>query len=156
MPTTPAAPRRIRRDQLPPGEVLCSYCTARCCRYFALPLDAPTEWAEFDTMRWFLMHGRTAIFVDDETWYLMIFADCQHLREDLLCGAYEDRPQICRDYSTDNCEYDDGTVYDQYFETPEQLWEYAHALLPPRAPRKFSPAPPEPREVKLPLAAALR
>ena len=40
--------------------------------------------------------------------------------------------QICRDYSTDSCEYEDDWVYDQYFETPEQVEEYAEAVLPRR------------------------
>jgi Fe-S-cluster containining protein len=147
--------KRITRDQLKPGEVLCSYCTARCCRYFALEIDPPETWAAFDFIRWYLMHGSSAVFVDGETWYLMVYADCKHLLPDNLCGAYDTRPQICRDYTTDNCEYDDGTVYDQFFETAEQLWEYAHAVLPPREPRRFSPAPPQPQEVRLPLLAAV-
>ena len=42
------------------------------------------------------------------------------------------RPQICRDYSTDNCEYEDDWVYEQYFETPEQVEEYMEAVLPPK------------------------
>ncbi len=49
-----------------------------------------------------------------------------------MCGAYDTRPQICRDYTTESCEYDNDGVYDQLFETPEQLWEYAHAILPAR------------------------
>ena len=32
---------KIRRKDLPPGHSLCEYCTAKCCRYFALPIDAP-------------------------------------------------------------------------------------------------------------------
>ncbi len=143
---------RMRRQDLKPGEVLCSYCTARCCRYFALPIDAPTTWQDFDHIRWFLMHGRGAVFVDDNTWFLMVYAECQHLLPDYRCGTYDTRPQICRTYSTDNCEYDDDGVYDKYFETPEQVWEYAHAILPPEKPRRFSAGPVDPREVHLPLA----
>ena len=120
----------IRRDELPPGDVLCSYCTARCCRYIALPLEKPTSWVEFDHMRWFLIHGKNSIFVDDGTWFLLVGGDCNHLNG-RLCGIYETRPQICRDYSTDNCEYGDEGSYDKYFETAEQIWEYAEAVLPP-------------------------
>jgi Fe-S-cluster containining protein len=46
------------------------------------------------------------------------------------CGIYETRPQICRDYTTDNCEYDDDWVYERYFETAEQVEEYMEAVLP--------------------------
>lgn len=83
-----------------------------------------------------MMHGAVSVFVDDDTWYLLVQGDCKHLQEDNLCGAYETRPEICRKYTTDNCEYDDDGLYDQFFETPEQLWEYAHAVLPAKPRRK--------------------
>jgi Fe-S-cluster containining protein len=135
--TTPVL---MKRENLPAGEILCSYCTARCCRYFAMGIDPPKTWADFDNMRWYMMHGPVSIFVDAGKWYLMVQADCQHLLPDNRCGAYETRPEICRLYTTENCEYDDDGVYDQFFETPEQLWEYAHAVLPPK-PRRSPDAP---------------
>jgi len=125
-----------KREDLKSGEILCSYCTARCCRYFALAIDEASSWDEFDNIRWYMMHGPVSLFVDDGQWYLMVLADCKHLMDDYRCGAYDTRPQICRDYTTDNCEYDNDGVYDQYFETPEQLWEYAHAVLPVRPKRQ--------------------
>ena len=91
---------KVRRSDLKPGEVLCTYCTGRCCRYFALPIETPTTWGDFDHMRWYVMHGRTAIFVDGGTWYLLVFGDCQNLMEDNRCSIYNTRPQICRTYTT--------------------------------------------------------
>ena len=123
---------KVRREDLKPGEILCQYCTARCCRYFALPIDTPTTWADFDYMRWYIMHGKTAVFVDDNVWYLLVYGDCENLQADNMCGIYHTRPQICRDYSTDNCEYDNDGCYDKYFESSDQVWEYAEAILPPR------------------------
>lgn len=133
--------KTVRRKDLKPGEVLCAYCTARCCRYFALPIETPTTREDFEHVRWYIMHGRTAIFVDDGVWYLLVHGDCKHLLPDNRCGTYDTRPQICRTYSTDNCEYDNDGCYDQYFETPEQVWEYAEAVLPPRKPNRRSTAP---------------
>lgn len=124
--------KKVRREDLRPGEVLCAYCTAKCCRYFALPIDTPTTWEDFDHLRWYIMHGKSAIFVDDGTWYLLVYGDCKHLRADNFCGAYETRPQICRDYTTEKCEYDGDGCYDKFFEAPEQVWEYAEAVLPPK------------------------
>jgi len=136
------ARQKFRRADLKPGEILCSYCTARCCRYYALPIDKPTTWQDFDYMRWFIMHGRTAVFVDDDTWYLMVYGDCQYLLPDNRCGNYENRPQICRDYSFDVCEFDNDGCYDKFFESPEQVWEYAEAILPPKPkPRKKNALP---------------
>ena len=119
-----------KREDIPKGEVLCSYCTAKCCRYFALPIDKPTKLNDFEFIRWYLLHGRASVFTEDDTWYLMVHNDCDHLQDDNRCGIYETRPQICRDYTTKKCEYEDDWVYDKYFETPEQVAEYADAILP--------------------------
>jgi len=121
-----------RREDLAPGEFLCGYCQAKCCRYFALPIDTPTEWQDFDYIRWYLLHQRTAVFVEEGDWYLLVGNRCQHLGEGNLCDAYGTRPPICREYTTDDCEYEDDWVYDHYWETPEQVEEYAEAVLGPR------------------------
>ncbi len=123
---------RPRRDELPKDANLCDYCTARCCHYFALPIDTPSEWRDCDFIRWYLLHGQATVFVDSGDWYLMVHTTCKHLQDDYRCGIYDTRPQICRDYSTDNCEYEDDWTYEMYFETPEQIYEYAEAVLPPR------------------------
>jgi uncharacterized protein len=128
----PACLAKVRREDLRPGEVLCNHCTAKCCRYFALPIDKPKTWEDFDYIRWYLLHERASIFTDEGCWYLLVHNVCKHLRDDQLCGIYETRPQICRDYTTVDCEYDDEWVYDHYWETPEQIEEYAEAVLGPR------------------------
>jgi uncharacterized protein len=124
--------KQVPREDVPKDKVLCEYCTAKCCRYFALPMEKPTEWQDFEFIRWFLLHEHASAFVDDDTWYILVHTTCKHLQEDQRCGIYETRPQICRDYTTDDCEYDEDWVYDQYFETAEQVWEYAEAVLGPR------------------------
>jgi len=122
----------VARKDLPAGESLCEYCTAKCCRYYAFPIDEPRTWKDFDYIRWYLLHGTASIFVDEGTWFIMVQADCKHLLPDNRCGTYETRPQICREYTTDDCEYDFDSAYDQLFESPEQVQEYAEAMLPPR------------------------
>jgi Fe-S-cluster containining protein len=122
----------LKREELKAGEVLCDYCTAKCCHYFALPIDTPEDRRDFDYIRWFLLHDRATAFIDEGDWYLLVHTTCKHLQPDHRCGIYETRPQICRDYSTDNCEYDEEATYDRYFETPEQVHEYTEAVLPPR------------------------
>jgi uncharacterized protein len=123
---------RLKRADLKPGEVLCSYCTALCCRYFTMPVTTPKNWEDFDTLRWYMMHGRTSLFVEDESWYLIVFGDCENLLSDNRCGIYHDRPAVCSAYSTEVCEYDNDFVFEKYFETADQIWEYAEAILPPR------------------------
>lgn len=130
-----------RREELRPSECLCDHCTAKCCRYFALPLETPTTRRDFDTFRWFMLHEGACLFVDDGTWHLLVYATCRHLQPDQRCGIYETRPQICRQYSTKSCEYEDDWTYDQYFETPEQLEEYVEARFPRRGRALRSPRP---------------
>ena len=130
--SAPACSRTLPNPNLQPGETLCDYCAAKCCRYFALPIDKPTCWADFDYIRWYLLHQHAAVFIEDGDWYLLVQTACQHLGDDHRCGIYDTRPQICRDYSTNNCEYGDDWTYDHYWESPEQVEEYAEAVLGPR------------------------
>jgi Fe-S-cluster containining protein len=130
------------RDTIPPGENLCSYCTAKCCRYFALPIDTPDCWKDFQYMRWFLLHSGAAVFTEGDVWYLLVYSACRHLRDDQLCGIYPTRPPICREYTTAKCEYEDSWVYDRYLETAEQVMEYAEAVLGPQGRQSIrSPRP---------------
>jgi Fe-S-cluster containining protein len=124
---TALAPRKPRRKEVPKDKVLCEYCPAKCCRYFALPLDAPEDFEDFEFMRWFLLHERAAVFREGKTWYLLVHNVCRHLRDDNLCGIYDTRPQVCRDYSTNDCEYEDDWTYEFYLERPEQVAEYCEA-----------------------------
>lgn len=149
-------PQTISRKDVPKGAVLCEFCTAKCCRYFALQIDTPTSWSDFDHIRWYMLHGRISVFVEDDVWYLMVHADCKALQDDNRCGIYETRPGICRKYSTDNCEFDDDTTYEKFFETPEQMWDYAQVVCGPRKkPRRFSPQPPPASEVNLPVLGSV-
>ena len=142
--------KKIPREELPEGEVLCDYCTARCCRYFALPIDTPETEDDWGFVRWYLLHDRASVFTEDDTWYLLVHTVYKHLRDDNLCGIYETRPQICRDYTTENCEYEDEWTYDKYLEAPEQVVEYCEATLQKKGQNIRSAKPP-----LLPLLAAV-
>ena len=133
--------RPSKRDVAP--DKLCEFCSGKCCRYIALPIEKPTTYGEFDEIRWYLLHEKTSVFVEDGSWYLLIRNVCRALDENNRCRVYETRPQICREYSTAKCEYDDLFLFEQYFETPEQIEEYANALLGPRSGDDFrTPKPP--------------
>ncbi len=129
----PFGQQRIRREDLPAGENLCEYCTAKCCRYFALPIDPPETFEELEYLRWFLLHDRASVFKEDDDWYLLVHTTCEHLRDDNRCGIYATRPKICQDYSFNNCEYEEDSVYDLYLETADQVWEYTEAVWQPNA-----------------------
>lgn len=137
-----AAAGKPAREDLPTGANLCEYCTAKCCRYFALPIDPPESRKDLEFIRWYLLHGQATVFVEESDWYLLVHTVCRHLQDDHRCGIYETRPKICRDYATDECEYDDEWTYDKYFETPEQIWEYTEALFPSKRSGLRSRQPP--------------
>jgi Fe-S-cluster containining protein len=121
--------RKPTRAQLRPDQIPCDFCTAKCCRYFALPIDEPTSEEAFQYIRWYLLHDAAHVFFEDGTWYLLVQTECKHLLPDNRCGIYETRPQICSEYSTDKCEYEDNWTYERYFETAEQVQEYCDAIF---------------------------
>jgi Fe-S-cluster containining protein len=117
---------------------LCSQCSALCCRYFALPIDNPTCAGDYDNIRWYLVHENVTIFVEKKQWYIGIANRCKHLQADNRCGIYETRPKICRQYSTENCDYHGGEYdFEMLFTSAEQLEKYAKdTLLEERAKRR--------------------
>ncbi len=141
MSTTVKKSRKVRREDLAPGACLCDHCVGKCCRYFSLTITTPTTWDDFDAIRWYLAHGETLVYVDKGDWYLLVGTRCKYLRRDNRCGIYLNRPKICQEYTTDDCEYDTDWTFEKVFETAEQIWEYAEAILPPRRRPKPANAP---------------
>jgi Fe-S-cluster containining protein len=115
-----------------PG-TLCEHCTGLCCRYIALPIDTPRSTGDFDDIRWYLLHENVSVFVEDDQWYVSFVTNCRHLLPDHRCGIYETRPRICRQYTTDDCDYHSGDYgWQHHFTCAEHLDEY-RALHGPRA-----------------------
>jgi len=103
----------------------CQRCTGLCCRYFALPIDNPEDWKDFDDIRWYLTHENVSIFVEEGQWYLNVNNSCKHLDKDCRCGIYEMRPKICRYYKTDDCDFTgDNYQYELHFTNDSQMEEY--------------------------------
>ena len=140
--TKPPRKNTIPRADIPAGASLCDHCAGKCCRYFSLPIETPRTWDDYDAIRWYLAHGQTLVYVEEGTWYLVVMSRCKYLTREDRCAIYFDRPRICRDYTTEKCEYDEAWTFEKVFETAEQLWEYAEAILPPRRRRKPAPAGP--------------
>jgi len=118
---------KINRDKLPKGGNLCEYCTAKCCKYFALPIDIPETFEELEYIRWYLLHDRASVFKEEDDWYLLVHTTCEHLLADNRCGIYETRPQICRDHSNDGCEFEGPSGhedFDIFFPDYESLLDY--------------------------------
>jgi Fe-S-cluster containining protein len=92
----------------PMPETKCGRCPgSRCCTYVTQQIDAPRSMRDFDILLWQVSHSNVEVFKDEGHWFLLFRASaCIHLQSDGRCGIYEQRPQICRDYSNEYCEYD--------------------------------------------------
>lgn len=115
----------------------CLRCAAKCCGYFALPIDEPEDRKDFDDIRWYLLHEAVSVFVEDGDWYIQIDSRCSALTAEGLCSIYEDRPRICRKYKAGECEFavPDGE-HELLLETPEDCMAYATKLLGKKARKK--------------------
>lgn len=104
---------------------LCEQCTAVCCRYIALPIETPKTAADFDDVRWYLIHENVAVFVEDGEWYVLFHTPCRHIQPDHHCAIYLTRPRICRNYSHASCDYHSGDYgWEHHFTGPEQLDQF--------------------------------
>lgn len=116
---------------------LCDQCVALCCRYFAFEIDRPETKRDFGDLRWYLLHEDTIIFVEDARWFVQINRPCKALLPDNRCGIYENRPSICREYTTKDCDWHgDDYGYDHLFTEAEQIERFAREYLAQRRRRR--------------------
>ena len=90
-----------------PVENKCSRCLgSTCCTYTTEALGSIRSKADFDHLLWQVSHEHVEVYKDDDGWFLLIRGSCEHLGDGGACGIYADRPQVCRDYDNDWCEFD--------------------------------------------------
>ena len=120
-------------------------CKAKCCKYYSLSIDTPRSAADFDDIRWYLMHERTNVYKYEGVWYLLVEARCRHLTPENACGIYDRRPRTCADYDPSACEYTGDVPYDLYFrdDTELETWlaQRAAKRKAARRPRAKAAAP---------------
>lgn len=105
----------------------CGFCSgSKCCTYITHQIDGPRSKAQFDYLLWQVSHENVALFKDDDGWFLLVSTHCSHLLPDGRCAIYQARPQICRDHSNDNCEFDADMEqeFELYFDNYEALLAY--------------------------------
>jgi hypothetical protein len=114
-----------------PGEHPCSGC-GDCCTYVAVRIDNPRSNADYDHVHWYLSHRGVSVYVDwDGDFYLEFETRCDHLTAARTCGIYRERPEICADFSWDECEKGTGEPgHKLRFETPEQFATWFAARRP--------------------------
>jgi hypothetical protein len=93
---------------------VCPPC-GKCCRYVAVGIDGPVSVSGVSTALWLVYHRNVSVYQSHEgDWFVLFPADCDNLLPNGLCGVYENRPFLCREYDIDGCE---GTSD----EAPEKL-----------------------------------
>lgn len=76
-----------------------------CCTYIGSQIDAPTTMKDYDHITWYLYHEGISVYVDWEgAWYLQVETRCENLTEHGMCGIYDHRPAICKDFDWRDCE----------------------------------------------------
>jgi len=97
----------VSGDEAGDGDSKCERCTnSKCCTYITQAIDAPRSKQDFDHLLWQVSHRGVQIYKEKAGWYLLVQNPCSHLQPDGRCGIYETRPQVCREYSNDFCEFD--------------------------------------------------
>ncbi len=86
-------------------------------------IDPPSTVGRVSTAIWLLYHRTVSIYQSHEgDWFLLLPTECENLRPDGLCGVYENRPLICRDYDVDGCEgTSDESAEKLRFDTAKEL-----------------------------------
>lgn len=105
----------------------CSRCKKSiCCNSINQPIPTPRTREDFEHLIWQVSHENINIFKDIEGWFLHVDTNCMHLQPGGICGIYEKRPWVCREYSNDFCEYDETIpeASEYFFTTSEQLEKY--------------------------------
>ena len=107
-------PKEIAKVEIT-SENKCSFCEGtKCCVYVTQEINTPRSIDDFDHLLWQMAHRDIQVYKDEDGWFLLVLNQCQFLLPEGGCGIYETRPQVCRDYSNDFCEYDEPA--DQHFE----------------------------------------
>jgi len=108
-------------------ETKCSHCAGtKCCNYATQALDTPRSMDDFDLMLWQMAHKNVEIYKDKDGWFLLFNTPCHFLQVDGSCGIYATRPQLCRDYDNDFCEFDESAAehFEFYFCSYDELDAY--------------------------------
>lgn len=111
-----------------PPEQKCSFCKgSTCCTYFTHQIKTPRGVEDFDLLLWQISHFNTQVYKDSDGWFLLVNNRCGHLQPDGRCGIYDKRPQVCRDHSHEDCEFDGpagADDFDLFFPDYEALLKY--------------------------------
>jgi Fe-S-cluster containining protein len=104
---------------------LCEGCNM-CCNYVTVEIDTPETKDDFDQIVWYINHKNVVVYQDfDDAWNVEFETPCLHMTEKGYCGVYNERPDICREYSQDEClKYGEGEICKIIFKTKQDVIDY--------------------------------
>ncbi len=98
---------RIPLPMAPPAPPRLTPCTecGRCCTYVSVFINEPDTVRNASDVLWYLYHEHVSVYRDgDGEWSVVFETRCRHLQGSRLCGVYERRPLICRDFDNTTCD----------------------------------------------------
>jgi Fe-S-cluster containining protein len=103
----------------------CEKCDAKCCKHVAVEIDKPKDKKDFEDIKWFVAHKNVNVYVDEEgDWYIEFLTPCEYLDKNNRCTNREKRPEICREYSQDECTFHNDYSEKHTFKTMEDVEKY--------------------------------
>jgi uncharacterized protein len=104
----------------------CKLC-GKCCHNVSVEVDEPETDEELDEYLWLILHKGVTIYINEDQWYVEFQTPCKMLDKKRKCRIYDQRPELCKKYSSKNClHHGEGDYFDHYFKTAEELkkhWE---------------------------------
>ena len=121
--------------------VPCTSC-AKCCTYVGVGINPPRNLRYATDVLWYLYHENVSVHRDGNGEWMVIFESrCKQLRHDLLCGVYEQRPVVCRDFDNTSCEVN-APGRGQTYTEPAQFLDWLRGSKPglyQRVAKKYMP-----------------
>jgi len=111
-------------------KLTCENCDAKCCKYVAIEIDTPETKEDFENMRWYVAHKNIIVYVNDEDiWHIEFQTPCEKLGKDNKCQIYEKRPDICKQYSQDECPFHNRYKEKHTFNRIEEIDSYLKKIF---------------------------
>jgi hypothetical protein len=109
----------------------CHAC-GQCCTYVAVQIDSPTAFDDYENIYWYIAHRGVSVYVDWEgDWYIEFATVCEHLTPERTCGAYAQRPKMCSEFSSDECEVTTKErAWKVRFQTPDEFYGWFREKRP--------------------------
>lgn len=108
----------------------CFECKGYCCKYVTVDIESPSDWEDYDEIRWYIIHKNVIVYKpeDEEDWKIEFRTPCEYLnKKKNICKQYKNRPDVCIEYITDECakhEEMSSEGCEVYLESEEDLKKY--------------------------------